>query len=344
MFSRSDALWFSDAVRSIYSAQSLAEFVNVTTGAIYDQFRLVASGCEELGPGASSYILHGGRFAVQPPANHAIYLHDNPFAPLIGSRRMPLLLHMRSDVSFAKWCRTDHYNGLARPMDWHDMLFLMGQTEPTLFAITLTRDTMFSPRESDLAGLLRPHCTAAWRRLQPPAQSARGAPPQRIVLSPDLRPIILSAETRAILRSYFPRWRVTSELPADLKAWAAHSLRCLREEPWPHPLRAFAIEAARGRLLVRCFPASQRRAAGLFLVESPALPDFFQLARLGLTERECEVLHWLAQGKRDAEIALILAIAPKTVSKHVENLLRKLRAENRSAAVSTARAWLACEN
>jgi len=52
------------------------------------------------------------------------------------------------------------------------------------------------------------------------------------------------------------------------------------------------------------------------------------------------VLHWIAQGKRDAEIAVIMGCAPATVSKHVENLLRKLHAENRAAAVSAARTML----
>lgn len=62
-----------------------------------------------------------------------------------------------------------------------------------------------------------------------------------------------------------------------------------------------------------------------------------QLRKIGLTPRECEVLGWVAHGKRDADIAMILGIAPKTVSKHVENILAKLHAENRTAAAHAAR-------
>jgi len=54
--------------------------------------------------------------------------------------------------------------------------------------------------------------------------------------------------------------------------------------------------------------------------------------RHALTAREREILAWLAQGKRDGEIASILGVAPATVSKHVENLLRKLHVETRAAA------------
>jgi DNA-binding NarL/FixJ family response regulator len=55
-----------------------------------------------------------------------------------------------------------------------------------------------------------------------------------------------------------------------------------------------------------------------------------------LTRRESEVLHWIAEGKRNAEIADVLGCMPATVKSHVENILRKTEAETRSAAVA---AW-----
>lgn len=56
-----------------------------------------------------------------------------------------------------------------------------------------------------------------------------------------------------------------------------------------------------------------------------------------LTRREREILDWIAQGKRNGEIATILGIAPKTVSKHVEHILAKLHVETRTAAAAFAR-------
>jgi DNA-binding CsgD family transcriptional regulator len=52
-----------------------------------------------------------------------------------------------------------------------------------------------------------------------------------------------------------------------------------------------------------------------------------------LTPRESQVFHWLGRGKRNGEIALILGCSPRTVEKHVENILRKTGAETRTAAV-----------
>lgn len=69
---------------------------------------------------------------------------------------------------------------------------------------------------------------------------------------------------------------------------------------------------------------------------SPFAADFTPLRAIGLTPRQCEVLCWVAHGKRDADIAKILGISPKTVGKHLEHLLAKLHAENRTAAVSLA--------
>jgi DNA-binding CsgD family transcriptional regulator len=56
-----------------------------------------------------------------------------------------------------------------------------------------------------------------------------------------------------------------------------------------------------------------------------------------LTPREAEVLHWLAQGKSDAQIGAILGTSRRTVQKHLQNLYAKLGVENRTAAVVRAR-------
>ena len=56
----------------------------------------------------------------------------------------------------------------------------------------------------------------------------------------------------------------------------------------------------------------------------------------GLTLREAEVMDWVAKGKSNGEIAIILGISQHTVRKHLEHILTKLGAENRTTA---AVAW-----
>ena len=55
-----------------------------------------------------------------------------------------------------------------------------------------------------------------------------------------------------------------------------------------------------------------------------------------LTEREHEVLTYLAQGSSNAEIAEALVISPKTVERHRENIMRKLNLHSRSELVRYA--------
>ncbi len=63
-----------------------------------------------------------------------------------------------------------------------------------------------------------------------------------------------------------------------------------------------------------------------------------------ITEREREVLQWLKMGKTNWEIAQILGISPNTVKNHVQNILRKLKVQNRSHAAVKANNFLAVKN
>ncbi len=60
------------------------------------------------------------------------------------------------------------------------------------------------------------------------------------------------------------------------------------------------------------------------------------LEGIGLTPREAEVLLWLAQGKSNPDIAIILGAAEGTVKKHLEHIFEKLGVESRNAATLRA--------
>jgi DNA-binding NarL/FixJ family response regulator len=66
----------------------------------------------------------------------------------------------------------------------------------------------------------------------------------------------------------------------------------------------------------------------------PILP---QTAFPDLTEREREILGWIALGKSNSEIAEDLVLSPKTVSNHVSNIFSKLHVVDRSHEVLRAK-------
>jgi len=69
----------------------------------------------------------------------------------------------------------------------------------------------------------------------------------------------------------------------------------------------------------------------LALEEEHAPPGPAALLTLGLTPRQAEVAYWVAQGKTNPEIAIILGASPRTIDKHMERILARLGVENRSA-------------
>jgi len=65
-------------------------------------------------------------------------------------------------------------------------------------------------------------------------------------------------------------------------------------------------------------------------------PDESASLTTPLSERECDVLQWIKQGKTNWEIAHILGIRERTVKYHVRNILLKLGASSRAHAIALA--------
>ena len=62
----------------------------------------------------------------------------------------------------------------------------------------------------------------------------------------------------------------------------------------------------------------------------------FKNTRIKLTNRECEILSWAAEGKSDSDIADILGISYSTIRFHLNNVYSKLDANERIFAITKA--------
>ena len=60
------------------------------------------------------------------------------------------------------------------------------------------------------------------------------------------------------------------------------------------------------------------------------------LISLGLTDREAEVLFWVAQGKSNSDLCVLLDVKLTTIKKHLEKIFEKLGVENRTSAAAMA--------
>jgi DNA-binding CsgD family transcriptional regulator len=97
------------------------------------------------------------------------------------------------------------------------------------------------------------------------------------------------------------------------------------------------VTADSGELEIRVVADSASDAPAMLLFEEHRAPgDYAPLRRLGLSERESEVLYWISQGKSNPEIGVIIGAAAGTVKKHAENIFAKLGLEGRSAAMLVA--------
>jgi DNA-binding NarL/FixJ family response regulator len=81
----------------------------------------------------------------------------------------------------------------------------------------------------------------------------------------------------------------------------------------------------------RYYPRSRSSGPG-GAGEAPAYPAYVER----LTQRELDVLQLLAAGERNQEIGDSLCLTRKTVEYHVNHILRKLGAKNRTHAVLLA--------
>jgi non-specific serine/threonine protein kinase len=109
-------------------------------------------------------------------------------------------------------------------------------------------------------------------------------------------------------------------------------------EAWQQVKHANLLGEARIALTSRKYAAAWGRGQSLSLeqIASMALNDDSAVTAGGLTTRELEVLRLIAEGKSDKVIADTLYISTRTVGGHVTNLLGKLAAESRTAAVTQA--------
>lgn len=264
-------------------------------------------------------------------------------------------LSMHRPVAFsdgdyvASWKSSTLYNEYFLPLGVKQQLSVLAHksgTECVGIGFNRTHGT-FTPRERALVELVVPHITCAYGTALALAAKA-GAPagvgseaeavrPRHVVtVSPDGKTLqTLSAGVRELLGAYFyVSFRDGDRLPDEVCRWLRSQRdNLLRADSLSAPSASLKVKGALGVLNVSVVQILPDRSV-LFL-DDQRFPAVAQTSRPTpvLTPREREILHWIGEGKRNAEIATILGRSTRTIEKHVENLFVKLGVETRTAAM-----------
>ena len=136
-----------------------------------------------------------------------------------------------------------------------------------------------------------------------------------------------SDATRATVARYIGPF-TENRLPAPLGAWLDGTLARGDEGPF--------VAGADGRhLVVRRFVTGAVAEVVLLVTETQRV-DAGLRRRYRLTARESEILWWVAEGKTNREIAIILGRSARTIQLHLNRVYRKLGVETRTAAAAVA--------
>jgi len=136
-------------------------------------------------------------------------------------------------------------------------------------------------------------------------------------------------EARQWLSQFFGRPAKVGTLPRKVGRW-------LSESSSPKKRTSLVAQNAKAQLFVRREQSCTDNNLVLLLELIKGKREERARRHRELTPRERQVLFWIGKGKSNAEIGLILGIAPATVGKHLERIYPKIGVENRTAACSVS--------
>jgi DNA-binding NarL/FixJ family response regulator len=216
--------------------------------------------------------------------------------------------------------------GIMLPSPWPE-----SARPPGVVALSLGRARRdFSGGELQLLQTLAPHLTATLERLHELALArATTCSPERCVVLVDSDGAVAWATTAAGELGLV----TGSPLPVALGEWVAGQRANGR-----HGATTASISGrrVRARLVADAYPGLD----ALHITPADALPDAAQLAQLGLSRRQADVLALALRGHGTTEIATSLYLSRRTVEKHFEALYARLGVNSKSQAIVTVMSML----
>jgi DNA-binding CsgD family transcriptional regulator len=265
------------------------------------------------------------------------YIGEHPSMNHILKTKTCDALRLSDASSLQEWRATNLYNHVFRPTNFNYQVgCLFPIAEASMAAFSVNRVSLdFTVEQRDLMTLLVPHFAQAWVRANAFSQRASALSLVAVAeVDPFARILFATERASALIARYRCRDSLSPRvLPEPYRSWLLGNITISRELDAFRPL---LLEAEGRHLTVRLAAMPDQNRYQLQF-EERILPTAGQIAKhFGLTPRQGEVLYWIAQGKSNEEIGLIIRAKIKTIAKHVEQIFGRLGVENRSSA---ARLW-----
>ena len=351
--SHNDLLALNRAIGEIYAARDLESF-----------YRSVFSSIQGIIPGelcsCADITLHPARFLNMQtrtedhslvsgkllPALNA-HLHEHPLSPHCFSGQV---VKTTDYVSNSQFKDTAIHNEYYRHLDVDTQIsFSIPLTPEKLSLFALSRKSPdFSERDRLILTLLRPHLINALRNatefggmrierdlLQKGAEAERLG---SVLVQADGMMLCISPFAKDMLYKYFDAILVEGDtLPDRLLNWFnanAVTLGGFSKRVDREPL---TVEMGEVRVRIKLLHDITTGDSILIIIEMDTSLALQSLQKYGLSCRETEVLSWLAAGKTNVEIAIILGMSKRTAEKHLEKIFTKLGVTTRVAAAAIMR-------
>ena len=269
----------------------------------------------------------------------AEYLPQHPMARAILEHKIETAVTISDFATRTQWEKTDLYNSVFRGDHLDYQLGFVTIHETPQMGLALNRSSGdFTEEERLMLDILLPHLSLAYqssKRLTE-FETALDTLDQGVLLtSRDGNIRFLSSKARTLLERYYGP-KAALQLPDEIKRWLLQSLAHFDDQSnLAKPLGPFCRARENARLTLEMVNQRDGDQLRIVLSESADQYDTNRRQKLGLSPKESDVLLWLARGKSNHDISVILGISTSTVCKHVEKILAKLHVENRTAAANT---------
>ena len=256
-------------------------------------------------------------------------------------------------VSLQRWKRTGIYNEVCSKVGTHEQLGAQvpfGQPDYLALIVNRSRRS-FTERDRCVINVLRHHVAEAFRTVTaaPSLPSLPLLEALQLVVGGSLIALDLlggvqfsSKLAQQHLEAFVPEERpFHGGLPSTVRHWIKRELAAFTTNIVAmRPRQPLVLRRGDASLHLRLTSNHDATAHVVVLRVQGLACDIAKLRVLGFGRRPTEVLYWMAQGKTNEEIGIILGIATQTVKGHLKPIFVRLGVENRASAAASVSSLL----